>query len=153
MSEPATHEMTISRIFDAPRELVWQAFTQPEHLAEWFGTPPYKTPPDTVSLDVRPGGKWKATMVSEEDGSELPFAGQYREVQEPERLVFTFVDVNDPSNENVEVATVTFADLDGKTEVTLTQAGHMPAEEYGRLEEGYSTFFDRLAEHLSTINA
>lgn len=150
MSEQATgRQMTITRVFDAPRELVWQAFTQPEELAAWFGTPPYKTPPETVSMDVRPGGKWTATMVSEEDGSKLPFAGRYREVEEPQRLVFTFDDVNDPTNENVEVATVTFADLDGKTEVTLTQAGHMPEEEYGRLEEGYSVFFDRLAEHLA----
>jgi uncharacterized protein YndB with AHSA1/START domain len=141
-------EVTITRVFDAPRELVWKAWTEPEHFAHWFGTPPYTTPLETISMDVRPGGAWRATMVSEDDGSELPFAGEYREVVEPGRLVLTFVDATDPSNPNVEVLTVTFADLDGKTELVAHQAGHLPQEQYPLLAEGYSGFFDRLAEHL-----
>jgi uncharacterized protein YndB with AHSA1/START domain len=140
--------MTITRVFEAPRELVWKAWTEPERFAQWFGGPPYKTPVDTVSLDVRPGGAWRATMVSEDDGSELPFRGTYREVEEPERLVIIFEDVQDPSNKNVEVLTVTFTDLGGKTEVVAHQAGNMPEEQYRRLEDGYGTFFDQLAEHL-----
>ena len=148
MTEATGQEMTITRVFDAPRELVWKAWTEPERFAQWFGGPPYKTPVDTVSLDVTPGGEWRATMVSEDDGSELPFRGTYREVEEPERLVLTFEDVQDPSNENVEVLTVTFTDLGGKTEVVAHQAGNMPEEQYRRLEDGYGTFFDQLAEHL-----
>jgi uncharacterized protein YndB with AHSA1/START domain len=140
--------MTITRVFEAPRELVWKAWTEPERFAQWFGGPPYKTPVDTVSLDVRPGGAWRATMVSQDDGSELPFRGTYREVEEPERLVITFEDVNDTSNKNVEVLTVTFTDLGGKTEVVAHQAGNMPEEQYPKLVEGYGTFFDQLAEHL-----
>lgn len=139
---------TVTRVFDAPRELVWRAWTQPEHFTHWFGTPPYTTPLATISLDARPGGAWSATMVSGEDGSELPFRGSYREVVEPERLVLTFEDVNDPGNEDVELLTVTFADLGGRTEVTASQAGHMPEEQYPLLEQGYSIFFDRLAAHL-----
>ena len=90
-------------------------------------------------------------MVSEEDGSELPFAGHYREVVEPERLVLTFDDVDDPDNPNVEVLTVTFTDLGGKTEVVAHQAGHMPPEQYEALEQGYGTFFDQLAAHLAQL--
>ncbi len=148
MTEATGQEMTITRVFEAPRELVWKAWTEPERFAQWFGGPPYTTPVDTVSLDVRPGGAWRATMVSQDDGSELPFRGTYREVEEPERLVLTFEDVNDLSNKNVEVLTVTFTDLGGKTEVVAHQAGNMPEEQYRRLEEGYGTFFDQLAEHL-----
>jgi uncharacterized protein YndB with AHSA1/START domain len=149
-TDVGAQEVTVTRVFDAPRELVWKAWTEPQHFAAWFGTPPYRTPVETVSMDVRPGGAWRATMVSGDDGSELPFRGNYREVVEPERLVMSFDDVHDPENENVEVLTVTLNDLGGKTEVVAHQAGHMPQEQYGQLAEGYSTFFDRLAEHLAT---
>jgi uncharacterized protein YndB with AHSA1/START domain len=159
MTEPSStegatgREVTVTRVFDAPRELVWKAWTEPEHFAHWFGTPPYTTPLSTISMDVRPGGRWRATMVSETDGSELPFLGVYREVVEPERLVLAFEDPQDPENPNVEVLTVTFNDLGGKTEVVAHQAGHMPEEEYPKLAEGYSGFFDRLAEHLARVGA
>ena len=142
-------EVTITRVFDAPRELVWKAWTEPEQFANWFGTPPYTTPASTVSLDVRPGGRWAATMVHETDGTELPFRGEYREVVEPERLVLTFEDPADESNDLVEVLTVTFTDLGGKTELVAHQAGNMPDEEYKALVDGYGRFFDQLEQNLA----
>jgi len=145
-------EVTVSRVFDAPREVVWKAWTEPAQFAVWFGGPPYTTPPSTVSMDLRPGGEWRATMVSDEDGSELPFQGGYREVDEPERLVLTFDDPSDPNSPS-EVLTVTFTDLgEGRTEVVAHQAGHLPEEEYENLKEGYATFFDQLAEHLASAS-
>ena len=81
-------------------------FTEPEHFAHWFGTPPFMTPPSTITMDVRPGGEFRATMVHETDGTELPSVGHFREVVESERLVQTLEDVNDP-NPNIEVFTVT----------------------------------------------
>ena len=84
-STKAHRELTITRVLDAPRELVWKAFTDPEQFAYWFGAE-LEVPLDTVSLDVKPGGAWKAQMISE-DGTEMPFGGFYRDVQEPERLV------------------------------------------------------------------
>lgn len=144
-------EVTITRVFDAPRELVWKAWTEPEHFAQWFGGPPYTTPVSTVSLDVQPGGRWRATMVNPDDGSELPFRGTYLEVVEPERLVLAFEDVYDESNTDTEILTVTFNDLGGKTELIAHQAGHMPPEQYVALEQGYGTFFDQLAAHLATL--
>ena len=142
-------ELTIKRVFDAPRELVWRAFTEAEQFAQWFGHPPFTTPASTVSMDVRPGGEWRATQVNQETGTELPFAGSYREVEEPERLVFTFENVEDRDDPMVEVVTVTLDDLGGRTEVTLNQAGYMPPAQYKRTEQGYGAFFDQLEELLA----
>jgi uncharacterized protein YndB with AHSA1/START domain len=151
-SSVGDREMTVTRVLDAPRELVWKAWTEPEQFASWFGGPPYRTPPSTVEIDLRPGGRWRATMVSDVDGSELPFRGEYREVVPLERIVLVFEDVDDPSNQNVEVLTVTFTDLgNGTTKVVAHQAGHMPQEQYPMLVEGYGTFFDQLAEHLGRL--
>jgi uncharacterized protein YndB with AHSA1/START domain len=143
-------QLTITRVFDAPRVLVWRAFTEAEQFAQWFGHPPFKTPPSTVSMDVRPGGEWEATQVNQDTGHELPFAGTYREVEEPERLVMVFENVEDRSDPKVEVVTVTFEDLGDKTEVTLNQAGYMDPKQYKRTEEGYGKFFDQLEKLLAT---
>jgi uncharacterized protein YndB with AHSA1/START domain len=148
-SPTASQEATIVRVFEAPREQVWKYFTEPELFASWFGTPPYTTPASTVSMDVRPGGAWSSTMVHETDGSELPFRGTFTEVVAPERLVQTFEDVADPSNQNVELLTTTLVDLgEGRTEVTYHQVGNMPAEAYRGVEEGVAGFYDRLAGQL-----
>ena len=149
-STAAGRQATITRVFDAPREELWKYFTEPEYFATWFGTPPFTTPVSTVSMDVRPGGEFRSTMVHETDGTELPFAGTFREVVEPERIVQELRNPADPSDRNVETYTTTLEDLgDGKTEVTYHQVGHMPADEYGRVEEGVNGFFDRLAEQLA----
>jgi uncharacterized protein YndB with AHSA1/START domain len=145
-------QLTIKRVFDAPRELVWRAFTEAEQFAQWFGHPPFKTPPETVSMDVKPGGEWEATQVNQDTGAELPFAGSYREVVEPERLVMTFENVEDRDDPKVEVVTVTFEDLGGKTEVTLHQAGYMPPEQYKRTEQGWGKFFDQFEKLLASRN-
>lgn len=148
MTSTAT-SVTVTRTFDAPPEALWRAWTEPDHFAHWFFTPPFATPEDTVAMDVRPGGEWRATQLSAEDGTELPFVGRYREVVEPERLVLTFEDPQgrDP---NVEVVTVTFRDLGrGKSDMTLHQEGHLPPEQYPLLEQGYSRFFDNLASYLA----
>jgi uncharacterized protein YndB with AHSA1/START domain len=148
-STSTTGEATVTRVFDAPRELVWKMFTEPAHFAAWFGTPPYTTPASTVTMDVRPGGEFRATMVHESDGTELPFVGHFREVAEPERFVQTLEDVDDPSNPNVEILTVTLEDLGDRTRVDYQQTGHLPAEQYPMIEEGVSGFYGRLAEHLA----
>jgi uncharacterized protein YndB with AHSA1/START domain len=139
-----THEMTLTRILDATPEEVWQAWTTPEGFSGWFGAGPYRTPQDSVSMNVTPGGDWRATQVSEKDGSELPFAGHYREVDEPERLVMTFDNVDDPNDQKVEVLTVELRSVQGGTEMVVRQAGHLPGEQYGLLKQGYGMFFDRM---------
>ncbi len=145
-------EATITRVFDASPELVWKCLTEPEHFAAWFGTPPFTTRVETVTMDVRPGGEFRATMVHETDGTELPFAGHFREVVPMERLVQTLENVNDPGDPNVEVLTNTVTDLgDGQTRLTYHQAGHMPEEQYRQIEQGVYGFYERLAEHLARV--
>jgi uncharacterized protein YndB with AHSA1/START domain len=141
--------ITIVRIFDAPRELVFKAWTEPERFATWFGEHGSSMPVDTVTMDVRPGGSWSATMLHGPDRIEIPFSGEYREVDEPERLVLTLVDPEAPQSGNVEVMTVVFVDLgEGRTQMTFTQTGNLSADEYSRAMRGSLIFFDRLSDHL-----
>ena len=149
---PHTHSATVTRVFDAPREELWRYFTEPELFATWFGTPPYTTDPSTVSMDLREGGAWAATMVHESDGTRLPFGGTFREIEAPERLVQVFADLENPENENVEVLTTTLVDLgDGRTEVTYHQVGHMPEDEYRAVEQGVAGFYERLAGEVEGV--
>jgi len=137
--------LELTRIFDAPRERLWREWTEPERFADWFGGREAHVPVDSVSMDVRPGGRWQATM--HHDGVESRWEGVYREVVEPARLVLTFSDK--PSDKAHEVVTVVFTDLgDGRTEMRLEQRGTHARDLYERTLEGWSSFVDRLAERL-----
>ena len=140
----------IVRVFDAPRELVFKAWTEAERFAAWFGEHGSTIPLDKVSMDPRPGGEWRATMIYGPDEIELAFSGRFLEVEEPERLVMTVTDTADVDAEPVETFTVVFRDLgDERTEMTFEQrGGNLPADEYSRAMRGSLIFFDRMAEHL-----
>jgi uncharacterized protein YndB with AHSA1/START domain len=139
---------TLTRVFDAPRERVWREWTEPERFADWFGGPQADVPLDTVAMDVRPGGTWRATMFSGPRRREIRWAGAYREVVPPERLVLTFTD--QPEEDAHELVTVVLRDLgDGRTEMVVEQRGHMRPSDYERAQSGWSVFFDRLAERLA----
>ena len=147
MAEPPTG-MAIIRIFDAPRERVWREWTQPEPFADWFGGSESEVPLSTVAMDVRPSGSIRLTMLADDGRREIRWKGEYREVVEPERLVFTLSD--QPGDDAYELVTVVLTDLgDGRTEMLLQQRGLLPAEVYDRAKEGWSSFFDRLAERLA----
>jgi uncharacterized protein YndB with AHSA1/START domain len=140
--------ITIARIFDTPRERVWKEWTEPERFADWYGGPEGEVPLSTVSMDVREGGRWRATMYFGPDRREIQWKGEYREVLEPERLVFTVSD--QPGEDSWELVTVVLTDLgDGRTEMLFQQRGSLPAEVYKRAGEGWSGFFDRIAERLA----
>jgi uncharacterized protein YndB with AHSA1/START domain len=146
--ETTMGEATITRVFEAPRERIWEAFTEPAEFAAWFGTPPYRTDPETVTIELRPGGAFRATMRHEADGSELPFLGTYLEIDEPSRIVQTLDDPEGGSNK--ETLTYTLVDLgDGRTEATYHQAGGLPDEQYPLIEQGVNGFWDRLEQHLA----
>jgi uncharacterized protein YndB with AHSA1/START domain len=145
MAEPG---ITITRVFDAPRERVWQEWIEPERFADWFGGPESEVPLDTVSMDVRSGGSWRLTMFAASGGREIQWKGEYREVIEPERLVFTVSD--QPDDDRYELIVVLLIDLgDGRTEMQFEQRGLMSPEEYERAGSGWSTFFDRIDERLA----
>jgi uncharacterized protein YndB with AHSA1/START domain len=151
MVEPAqfgTGGFSTTRVFDAPRERVWQEWTEAERFADWFGGVECDVPLSTVSMDVRPGGKWRATMVCGPGRRLIRWTGEYREVAPPERLVFTISD--QPDDDRHELITVILTELDeGRTEMRLEQRGHMSPEEYDRSRRGWGTFFTRLDDRLA----
>ena len=105
-------------------------------------------PLSTVAMDVRPGGLWRLTMFAAPGRREIKWKGEYRDVVEPERLVFTVSD--QPGDEAYELVTVVFTDLgDGRTEMRLEQRGQMTPDEYERAGKGWSSFFERIAERVS----
>jgi uncharacterized protein YndB with AHSA1/START domain len=143
----ATREFTITREFAAPRELVFRAWTDPQHLTRWYGPHGFTTPLDSISADVRPGGMWRATMVVDATGQEFPTGGFYLEIRAPERLVFTW---REPGGDAESVITVELADLgDGRTAMTFHQAGFTTEEARENVYDGWSSAFDRLTEHVT----
>ncbi|MFB6781486.1 SRPBCC domain-containing protein [Streptomyces sp. NPDC056352] len=150
MTESAREGIDITRILDAPRELVFEAWTTPEHFAAWYGGDA-EVPLDRVSMDVRPGGTWSLVIVV--PGTEMPFHGVYREVVAPERLVFTLKDATAPDDIEGEVVTVTFTDRGDKTTEMVFQqrGGNLTAEQYAAAEDGWEAFFDALVNRLATI--
>lgn len=154
MTEPPSTDdafrvgIAITRVFDAPRERVWREWTEPGAFADWFGAAGGEVPLPTVSMDVRPGGSWRLTMLAGPERREIHWQGVYREVVEPERLVFTVSD--EPDDDRYELIVVQLIDLgDGRTEMRFEQRGLMSPEEYERAGSGWSTFFDRIDERLA----
>jgi len=143
MPEPG---ITIVRVFDASRERVWREWTEPSAFADWFGGGDCEIPLSTVLMDVRAGGSWRATMFCDGGNRRIDWSGDYLEVVEPERIVFTFS--ADPGVSN-EVVTVVLHDLgDGHTEMRFEQRGSQSAEDYERTGAGWGKFLDQLASRL-----
>jgi uncharacterized protein YndB with AHSA1/START domain len=139
--------ISITRVFDAPRERVWREWTTPEAFADWYGGAAVEIPLSSVAMDVRVGGGWRATMLF--DGHEIRWKGEYVEVDEPRRLVFTVTDR--PDDEARELVIVELTDLgDGRTEMRFQQrGGGLAPEQYERAAKGWGGFFDRMDERLA----
>jgi uncharacterized protein YndB with AHSA1/START domain len=132
-------EFTITRVFDAPRQLVWKAWTEPEQFARWFGPRGFTTPLSKITMDVRPGGRFEFVMVSEADGTEYPNGGTFLEVVEPERLVWRDRDID-------LLATITLIDLGDRTRMTCHAIGETGGDD---AVAGWSSSFDKLEESLA----
>lgn len=150
----AGREIRVSRVFDAPRELVWKAMTDPEHVGVWWGPDGFTT--TTKSIDVRPGGSWVYTMHGP-DGRDYPNAMTYREVVRPERLAYRHGTSEEENPDEDFGATVTLEDLgDGRTRVTMISlfpsdaARELVIREYGALE-GDVQHLEKLADHLKRM--
>jgi uncharacterized protein YndB with AHSA1/START domain len=148
VTEATAQDITITRTYEAPRELLWRAWTVPEELAQWWGPPGWTTPVDSVTMDVRPGGDFRLSSISD-DGSEMPVVGVYREVVEPERLV-----LDEPAEHawhEGSVSVVTFTDVgDGRTEVAIRATIQTTDEMRENAERGMNATLDRLGEHLDS---
>jgi len=142
----ATQELVISRVFDAPRELVYKAFTDEDQLAAWFGPVGFSVPRDTVSIDARVGGHQRFTMVNDEDPAHVsPIDATFSEVVENELLV-GYQDVSGvPGFEGVVRFSLRleFHDEDGKTRLVLRQ-GPYDEEMAGGARIGWESSFTKL---------
>jgi uncharacterized protein YndB with AHSA1/START domain len=147
---PNERRVVITRIFDVPRALVWQAWTDPKHMARWFGPKIFTIP--VCELDVRVGGALRIVMRGP-DGTDYPLKGIFREVVKPERLAFSNIAIDSDGNHLLEgITTVTFEEQGGKTRMVLdTRAvGLVPTapQMLAGMEAGWSQSFDKLAETL-----
>ncbi|MGZ3582706.1 MAG: SRPBCC family protein [Ktedonobacterales bacterium] len=149
---PTQQELVITRIFDAPRELVFKAWTDPRHVARWWGPHGFTNP--LCEIDARPGGAILIHMQGS-DGVVIPTKGVFQEVTEPERLVLTLTNFEDAEGRpQLEIRnTVTFAEHEGKTKLTLravvVRGAPEVAASLASMEEGWNESLDRLAESLS----
>jgi uncharacterized protein YndB with AHSA1/START domain len=117
----AERDLTITRVFDAPREVVFKAWTDPKQLAEWWGPKSFTNP--VCEVDPKPGGTLRIVMRAP-DGAEYPMKGVFREVVRPSRLVFTNIAVDKDGHHIIEgLTTVIFAEQGGKTKLTLQTRG------------------------------
>jgi len=141
------HSLTIVRVFDAPRELVWRAWTEPAQFTRWAGCDGHSMPLPTIAMDVRPGGEFRFTMVNDATGEQQPSSATYREVVEPERLVWAF-----PGDPEEVVVTVTLTDLgNDQTRMHFQQVGFgRVAYEAGLRDTraGLGEEIDKLADYL-----
>jgi uncharacterized protein YndB with AHSA1/START domain len=131
VTTPTEREIKIERVFEAPRDRVFAAMTDPELIPEWWG--PRGTTAEVDQMDVRAGGSWRF-VVHNSDGSETAFRGAYREVSPPERLVLTFEWEGMPGHVSVETAT--FEDLGERTKVTTVATFHFQEDRDGMLGSG-----------------
>lgn len=142
----ASYALEISRFFNAPRSLVFRAWTSPEHLARWWGPKDFSAP--SLSMDFRPGGKYRHAIRSAE-GTEYWMRGVYREIVEPERIVFTFAWEEEASQPTTEtLVTVTFEEHGGKTRLTFRQEPFDSVQQRDSHAEGWGECLDRLLAHL-----
>jgi len=153
-------QVLITRVFDAPRESVWKAWTECESLMRWWGPKGFTTP--LCKIDFRPGGVFHNCIRSPE-GRDYCGKEVYREIVEPERIVFTdfFVDEGgnpvsavhyglSPDWAQETLVTVTFAEHKGKTKLTLQHAlGSVPDSERDMCQQGWSESLDKLAGDLA----
>lgn len=159
-AQSSADELVIIREFDAPREAVWAAWTEPELMKRWWGPKAWTTP--VARMDVREGGKYLYNM-GPSDGKGVWGTGTYREVVRPERLVMTdsFADENGnvvpgdeygmPNFPRELLVTLTFEEQDGKTKMTLRHAGVADVSDEDRtlMQQGWNESFDKLAEMLA----
>ncbi len=141
----ALGELSFTRVFDAPRELVFRCLTEPEHLTHFWGPTGVSAPLENIKVDARPGGVFETVMVNDADGSQYPTRAVYVEVTEPERLVWT------ESHSGMTVA-ATFADLGGeRTEVHIRQTNVPEMYRSPEAQAGFLTSLDRFAAYLATF--
>jgi uncharacterized protein YndB with AHSA1/START domain len=150
VTTPSDREIRMTRVFDAPRDLVFEAHSSCEHMSNWWGPRKYEVA--SCEMDFRPGGTWR--IVHRADGEDdQGFHGEFREIVRPERIVWTFEWEGMPGHVSVE--TLTLEEQGGKTTVTATSVHDSQEDRDGMLqsgmEEGAAETYDRLDEYLEVL--
>lgn len=152
VTKQGEREFVVVREFDAPRDVVFAAMTDPDSIPEWWG--PHGVTTRVEEMDVRAGGAWHF-VCENADGTEDGFRGAYREVSAPERIVQTFEWLGMPGHVSVETAV--FEDLGDRTRMTSTSTFHFPEERDGMLasdmERGMNETYERLDALLAKRTA
>ncbi len=147
MSEPG--EFTYRRVHNAPRELLFDCLTQPEHLTHFWGPDGTATPVAGITVDLRPGGSFETVMVNVADGSRYTMRAVYQDVRRPEKLVFT-----EPGIEGGMTTTITFTELPGGRTEVVTQQSNVPAGfSDPQARAGFETSLRRFDDYVATLNA
>jgi uncharacterized protein YndB with AHSA1/START domain len=150
-SDPTDQEITITRVFAAPRQLVWQAWTDPGHLAQWWGPRNFTNP--VCQLDVRPGGAIHIVMRAP-NGVDCPMAGRYREIVAPEKLVYTSGALDEKGKLMFELLhTVTLAERDGQTTLTIRSRVIQKTDGADQYINGFKAGMTQSLERLASLLA
>lgn len=152
-AKPGKQEILVTREFDAPRELVFKAFTDSTLIPQWWGPRSLSTEVDTI--DVRPGGQWRF-INRDAEGKEYAFHGVYHEILAPRRIIDTFEFEGLPETGHVTLETIRLEELPGgRTRLIVQSVFQSVADRDGMLqsgmEEGLDDTYDRLAELLKTM--
>ncbi len=151
VTTPSDREIVLTRVFDAPRDLVFEAHTSCEHMKHWWGPRKYEIA--ECDIDFRTGGPWR--VVHRAEGEQYVFSGEFREIVRPERIVWTFEWDGAPGHGSVD--TLTLEEHDGKTTLTATSMFNTVEYRDGMLksgmEEGAAETYDRLDEYLDQLKA
>jgi uncharacterized protein YndB with AHSA1/START domain len=141
-------QILITRIFDAPRELVFRAWTDPDHVAQWFGPERFDTPREGVEIDLRVGGRFELTMVERESGARFPVLYEIVELDPPRLLVLKAEPMPEFGNHEPTFTRVELHDHGNKTRMTLSDG---PYVQSAHAEAGWQAAFNKLDAVLPTV--
>jgi uncharacterized protein YndB with AHSA1/START domain len=144
---PADQQVLITRMFDAPRERVFRAWTDPDEVAAWFGPEHFDTPRDRINIEPRAGGRYELTMVQRDGGAEFPVGYDIVELVEPELIVLRSDPMPEVGMPEPTVVRVEFHDHGDRTRMTLSD-GPYPAG-LGHAEAGWNAAFDKLTARVA----
>jgi uncharacterized protein YndB with AHSA1/START domain len=151
VTTPSDREIVMTRTFDAPRDLVFEAHSSCEHMSNWWGPRKYEVA--SCEIDFRPGGSWRMVHKSADGAEEHGFRGEFREIVRPERIVWTFEWEGMPGHVSVE--TLTLDEQDGKTTLTARSVYDTVEDRDGMLqsgmEDGAAETYERLDEYLDSL--
>jgi uncharacterized protein YndB with AHSA1/START domain len=147
---PATQDqqVLITRIFDAPRELVFAAWTDPDQVAQWFGPEHFDTPRESVTIDLRVGGRYALTMLQRDSGREFPVEYEIVELDPPQLIVLRSEPMPEMGNHEATFTRVELHDHGDRTRMTLSDG---PYTEAGHAEAGWNAAFTKLERLVAPV--